>query len=242
MVPADNESGAQAEDLPVPEVGEQSGLDHDEILLLEGLLHGESLHNSDVDGDVEAQGGQSLLSEDSEPILEVKTPHSVRFACSVASGVTGKSNMSAKFDTMTGEDESRIGANVVAKMIGSVDLEYTDQSRFDEFKRRIHSVPEAMDEMKKKRGFSALTKRVESAMESIKGPLLEEELVSVLRTMQGTYNMSDEFAGAAILDTICAKVIYEQRDPVGLVERVVRLVRERHRLWSVGCVLGPCRD
>ena len=117
MVPADNESGAQAEDLPVPEVGEQSGLDHDEILLLEGLLHGDSLHNSDVDGDVEAQGGQSLLSEDSEPILEVKTPHSVRFACSVASGVTGKTNMSAKFDTMTGEDESRIGANVVAKMI-----------------------------------------------------------------------------------------------------------------------------
>ena len=43
--------------------------------------------------------------------------------------------------------------------------------------------------------------------------------------MQNTYNMSDEFAGAAILDTIVAKVIYEQMDPVGLVERVVRLVR-----------------
>ena len=37
--------------------------------------------------------------------------------------------------------------------------------------------------------------------------------------------MSDEFAGATILDTIAAKVIYEQKDPVGLVERVVCLVR-----------------
>ena len=43
--------------------------------------------------------------------------------------------------------------------------------------------------------------------------------------MQNTYNMSNEFAGGAILDTMAAKVIYEQKDPVGLVERVVCLVR-----------------
>ena len=165
-----------------------------------------------------------MLSEDSEHIQEVKTPHSVRFANSVASRATGKSNASAKYDTMTGEDESRIGVNVVARLTGSVDLEFTDLGRFDEFKRRIHCVPEAMDEMKKKRGFSALTKRLETAMESLKGPLLEEELVSILRTMQNTYNMSDEFAGAAILNAIVAKVIYDQKDPVSLVERVVRLI------------------
>ena len=49
--------------------------------------------------------------------------------------------------------------------------------------------------------------------------------MSILRSMQNTYNMSNEFAGGAILDTMAAKVIYEQRDHVGLVERVVRLVR-----------------
>ena len=74
----------------------------------------------------------------------MKTPHSVRFASSAASSATGKSNVSAKYDTMTGEDESRIGANVVARLIGSVDLEFTDLSQFDEFKRRIHCVPEAV--------------------------------------------------------------------------------------------------
>ena len=159
------EFGAPAEDQPVPDVEEPIGLDHDEILLLEGLLHGKSLLNSNVEGDVDAQGGHSLLSEDSASIQEVKTPHSVRFACSVASATTGKSNVSAKYDTMTGEDESRIGANVVAKLIGPVDLEFTDLLRFDEFKRRIHSVPEAMDELKKKRGFSALDNRTETTME-----------------------------------------------------------------------------
>ena len=207
--------GAPAGDLPVSEVENPSGLDHD----------GESHLNCDVKDDVEAQGGRSSLSDDSELIQEVKIPHSVRFASSVASHATGKSNASAKYDGMAGEDESRIGANVVARLIDSVDLEFTDLGRFDEFKRRIHGVPEAMDEMKKERGFSALTKRLETAMESLKGPLLEEELVSILRTMQNTYNMSDEFAGAAILDTIAAKVICEQKDPVGPVERVVRLVR-----------------
>ena len=80
----------------------------------------------------------------------MKIQHSVRFTRSVASHATGKSNASVKYDTMTGEDESRIGANIVARLIGTVDLEYTDLGRFDEFKRRIHGVPEAVDEMKKK--------------------------------------------------------------------------------------------
>ena len=219
--------GAPAGDFPVPEVEEPSGPAHDEELHVEGRLHEESHLNCDVEEDAQARGGRSLLSEDSEHIHEGKLQHSVRFASSVASQATGKSNASAKYDTMTGEDESRIRANVVARMVGSVDLpvELTDPGRFEEFKSRIHGVPEAMDEMKKKRGFGARIKRLETAMESRTGPLLEEEIVSVLRSMQNTYNMSNEFAGAAILDTIAAKVIYEQQDPVGLVKRVVRLVR-----------------
>ena len=59
-------------DLLVTEVGEQSGLDHDDELLLEGLVHGESHLNCDVKDDVEAQGGRSSLSDDSEFIQEVK--------------------------------------------------------------------------------------------------------------------------------------------------------------------------
>jgi hypothetical protein len=201
------EFGAPAGDLRVPEVGNKDGLDQDDLLRLEEML-GESYLNCDGEDDGQARGGRSSLSEDSAHIQEVKFQHSVRFASSVASQATGKSNASAKYDTMTGEDESRIGANVVARMVGSVDLEVTDPGRFEEFKSRIHGVPEAMDEMKKKRGFGALIKRWETAMESRTGPLLEEELVSVLWSMQNTYNMSNEFAGAAILDTIAAKVIY----------------------------------
>ena len=217
--------GAPTGEIPVPEVEEPSGLAYDEELRVEGLLHEESHLNCDVEEDAQARGGRSSLSEDSEHIQEVKFQHSVRFASSVASQATCKSNASAKYDTMTGEDESRIGANIVARLVGTVDLEHTDLGRFDEFKRRIHGVPEVMDETKKKRGFSTLIKRLEAAMESRTGPLLEEELVSILRSMQNTYNMSNEFAGGAILDTMAAKVIYEQKDPVGLVERVVRLVR-----------------
>ena len=230
------EFGAPAGDLPVPEVGNTNGLDQDDLLQLEEML-GESYLNCDVEDDVQARGGRSSLLEDSEHIYEEKLQHSVRFASSVASQATGKTNASAKYDSMTGEDESRIGANVVARLVGSVDLEDTDKGRFDEFKGRVHSVPEAMDEMKRKRGFSAITRRLEEGMVSLKGPLLEEELVSVLRTMQNTYHMSNEFAGAAILDTIVAKVIYEQMDPVGLVGRVVRLVRAvndiDYRNWDV---------
>ena len=150
------EFGAPAGDLPVPEVGNSNGLDQGDLLLLEEML-GESYPNCDIEDDVQARRGRSPLSEDNEHIHEGKLQHSVRFASSVASQATGKSNASAKYDSMTGEDESRIGANVVARFIGSVDLEDTDNGRFDEFKDRIHYVPEAMDEMKKKRGFSALT-------------------------------------------------------------------------------------
>ena len=104
--------GAPTGDIPVPEVEEPSGLAHDEELHVEGLLHEESHLSCDVEEDAQTRGGRSSLSEDSEHIHEGKLQHSVRFASSVASQATGKISASAKYDSMTGEDESRIGANV----------------------------------------------------------------------------------------------------------------------------------
>jgi hypothetical protein len=50
--------------------------------------------------------------------------------------------------------------------------------------------------MIEKLGVADLMRDVDSAMADVKDPLLREELIRILRMMQGTYRMSDAFAGA----------------------------------------------
>ena len=150
---------------------------------------------------------------------DIQQAQSERFRASTMS----TSNCSERFDMRSGEDQASVGANLVGSVVGSVDIADTDPMRFDEWKQRIRCVPEAMDKMVEKLGFADLMRDVDSAMADVKGPLLREELIRILRMMQGTYRMSDAFAGAALLSQVTKDLVYKGAEAEGAVARTIRL-------------------
>ena len=166
------------------------------------------------------------------------------------SAISGLTSCSMLVDRLNknsaGMDDARAGAEVCASMVGTVDLGFTDEKRFKEWKGKYGSVPEGWEEMGRKKGFSKCSTRLTTALDTLQGSDLEIEMRSISNVLSKIYKMSSAFVGAGMLYQATQAFVYEEMEAKGSIQRTVLLVRALNTIglddiktfWREVCLTG----